>query len=141
MMRITRRYRFSASHRLRAAGLSDSANEATYGKCANPHGHGHNYVLEVSAGGPVDPLTGQVLNPAGLDALVNRVVLRAFDHRNLNAEVAEFAGAPPTTENLARQVWRRLSESWPQAFPGGPRLVRVRLQETPRNSFEIMEGE
>lgn len=141
MMRVTRRYRFSASHRLRAAGLSDSANESVYGKCANPYGHGHNYVLEVSAGGPVDPLTGRVLNPAGLDALVDRVVLAAFDHRNLNVEVAEFAEAPPTSENLARQIWRRLRESWPQAFPSGPRLVRVRLKETPRNSFEIMEEE
>lgn len=141
MMRITRRYRFSASHRLRAAGLSDSANAAAYGKCANPHGHGHNYVLEVSASGPVDSLTGQVLNPASLDALVDRAVLRTFDHRNLNAEVAEFADAPPTAENLARQIWRRLREGWPQVFADGPRLVRVRLEETRRNSFEIMEEE
>lgn len=140
-MRVTRRYRFSASHRLRAAGFSESDNASTYGKCANPHGHGHNYVLEVSASGPVDPGAGRVLDPAILDAVVQGAVLEVFHNRNLNAEVAEFAEAPPTSENLARQIWRRLRESWPQAFAGGPRLVRVRLQETRRNSFEIMEEE
>jgi len=140
-MRVSRRYRFCASHRLRAAALPESDNARIYGKCSNPHGHGHDYLLEVSAEGPVDCFTGRVLNLASLDVLVRRAVLETFDHRNLNLEIPEFSEAPPTSENLARLIWRRLVEDWGQVFPAGPRLARIRLEETRRNSFEIMEEE
>jgi 6-pyruvoyltetrahydropterin/6-carboxytetrahydropterin synthase len=140
-MTITRRYRFSASHRLHNPALSEEVNRAVYGKCNNRLGHGHDYVLEVSVCGPVDEETGRVLDPACLDALVRERVLAAFDHRNLNAETPEFANFPPTSENLLRLIWQRLQKDWEQNFPPGRRLVRVRLRETRRNSFEMMEEE
>jgi len=142
MMRVTRRYRFSACHRLHAPGLTPSENRAAYGQCNNPFGHGHDYLLEVSAQGRPQPATGRVLNPAALDRLVAHAVLEVFHGRNLNAELPEFAAAPPTSENLASAIRRRLQEGWWEAFPDGePRLARIRLQETRRNSFEIMEEE
>jgi len=140
-MTVTRRYRFSASHRLHSPALSEEANRAVYGKCNNPLGHGHDYVLEVSVCGPVDEVTGRVVDPARLDRLVRERVLAALDHRNLNAETTEFAAAPPTSENLLRLVWRRLQDGWSEAFPPDRRLRRVRLRETRRNIFEIMEEE
>jgi 6-pyruvoyltetrahydropterin/6-carboxytetrahydropterin synthase len=140
-MTITRRYRFSASHRLHNPALSEEVNRAVYGKCNNPLGHGHDYVLEVSVRGPVDEETGRVLDPERLDALVRGRVLAAFDHRNLNAETPEFANCPPTSENLLRLIWERLRKDWEQNFPPDRRLVRVRLRETRRNSFEMMEEE
>ena len=91
MIRLTRRYRFSASHRLHADGISEAENRALYGKCNNPHGHGHDYVLDVSLRGRVDGETGRVADVAALDRLVRERVLEAFDQRNLNAEVAAFA--------------------------------------------------
>ena len=94
MFRVTRRYRFSASHRLHTAALSDDDNRRLYGKCNNPFGHGHNYVVEVSARGPADEATGMAVNPAALDALVGREVIAAFDHRDLSTEIAAFAGVP-----------------------------------------------
>src|SRR5512138_2689271 len=100
-MHVTRRYRFSASHRLHAPGLGDEENRRVYGKCNNPFGHGHNYVLDVTAQGPLDPATGRAADPAQLDAFVRREILDAMDHRNLNTEVPAFAGSPPTSENLA----------------------------------------
>ena len=140
-MTITRRYRFSASHRLHNPALSEEVNRAVYGKCNNRLGHGHDYVLEVSACGPVDEETGRVLDPACLDALVRERVLAAFDHRNLNAETPEFANRPSTSENLLRLIWERLRKDWEQNFPPDRRLVCVRLRETRRNSFEMMEEE
>ncbi len=140
-MIVTRRYRFSASHRMHSAGLSEEANRAVYGKCNNPFGHGHNYVLEVSVGGSVDERTGRVVDPTCLDELVRQTVLTAWDHRNLNVEAAEFAGEPVSSENLLRIAWRRLASAVARAFPHGPRLVRLRLEETRRNSFEMMEGD
>lgn len=136
---LTRRYRFSASHRLASPQLSDEENRDTFGKCANPYGHGHNYVLEVSVRGPVDAVTGQVVAPAHLDGLVHDSVIRALDHRHLNSQVPEFAGElVPTTENLAVVVDRRLRTAWEQACPGGAlQLHRVRLQETKNNRFEL----
>ncbi len=139
-MRVTRRYRFSAAHRLCTPALSDEENRRVYGKCNNPYGHGHDYLLEVSAQGPVEERSGRVLDPAALDGLVRRTVLEAFHHRDLNREIPELADAPPTTENLAQAIWQRLSRSWRDVFPAkGPRLSRIRIQETRRNSFEIME--
>jgi 6-pyruvoyltetrahydropterin/6-carboxytetrahydropterin synthase len=137
MFRVTRRYRFSASHRLHAPELSAEENRALYGKCNNPYGHGHNYELEVSVRGPLDG-AGRAVDPRALDALVAREAVGPFDHRNLNSEVEAFARAVPTSENLALEVCRRLKASWRQAFPGEwPKLDRVRIAETANNIFEI----
>lgn len=140
-MTITRRYRFSASHRLHSTALDDERNRSVYGKCNNPLGHGHDYVLEVTVSGPVDEQSGRVVDPARLDHAVYAAVLADWDHRNLNAEVSEFAVVPPTSENLLRAAWRRLQQALERDFPAGPRLVRLRLEETPRNRFEMMKGE
>ncbi len=141
MIRVTRKYRFSASHRLHAPALSDVENRAVYGKCDNPYGHGHNYEIEVSARGPVEELSGRAIDPAALDRLVDEQVLRPFDHRNLSIENAAFQQAVPTTENLAREIYRRLQVSWRSAFPGSwPVLDRIRIAETPRNAVEISEN-
>lgn len=129
-VQLSRRYSFSASHRLHSAAFSEEENRRLYGKCANPYGHGHNYVLEVTVAGPVDAATGMVANLAELDAFVGRAVLEPFDHKYLNDEVAEFRAAVPTTENLCREIWRRL-----KPFPAA-RLKRVRIEETSKNSFE-----
>ena len=137
MIRLTRRYRFSASHRLHSPALSEPENRETYGKCNNPYGHGHDYVLEVTSVGPVDNRTGQVCNVATLDALVAQYVLGELDHRNLNEDVEGFAERVPTSENLAIDIGERLQRRWVSAFPGEwPRLASVRLRETKRNVFE-----
>lgn len=128
---IARRYRFAASHRLHNAKWSAEANRKLYGKCNSPHGHGHNYVLEVTFAGPVAVETGMIANLAELDPFVEREVIEAFDHKYLNEDVAEFRDVVPTTENLAREVYRRL-----RSFPGA-RLERVRIDETSKNSFEF----
>ncbi len=138
MIRLTRRYRFSSSHRLHAAALSEEENRALYGKCNNPYGHGHDYVLEVSVRGPLDPASGRAADWRALDALVRAQVLDAFDHRNLNAEVAAFQEVVPTTENLALEIRRRLEDQWAAAFADEwPRLERIRIEETKRNRFEL----
>jgi len=127
---LTRRYRFAASHRLHSARFSEQENRRLYGKCSNPYGHGHNYAVEVTVTGPVDAATGMITNLGELDAYVERAVLEAFDHKFLNEEIPEFRDLVPTTENLAREVYRRL-ENFPAA-----RLVRVKIDETTNNSFE-----
>lgn len=133
---ITRRYRFAASHRLQTTRLSEDENRRVYGKCANPHGHGHNYVVEITLVGPVNPQTGMIANLAQLDAFVGENVVEPFDHRYLNEEVAEFREVVPTTENLCREIFRRLVR-FPQAA-----VERVRVEETGSNSFECTaEGE
>ena len=142
MFRVTRRYEFSASHRLHAATLSEEENRSLYGKCNNPYGHGHNYVLEVSARGPVDDATGRAVDTAALDKLVACQVLRPFDHRNLNEDVASFVQIVPTSENLAAEICRRLKDDWNTVFPGKwPKLEKIRIAETPRNIFEIKADE
>jgi 6-pyruvoyltetrahydropterin/6-carboxytetrahydropterin synthase len=128
---LTRRYRFSASHRLHSARFSEEENRRLYGKCCNPHGHGHNYVVEVTITGPVDPATGMVANLGDLDPFVERKVVEAFDHKYLNEQVAEFREVVPTSENLCREIYRRL-----KTFPPA-RLERVRIEETSKNSFEF----
>jgi 6-pyruvoyltetrahydropterin/6-carboxytetrahydropterin synthase len=138
MIRLTRRYRFSASHRLHAANLSESENRELFGKCNNPYGHGHDYVLDVSVEGRLDPSTGQVVRLADLDRLVKDRVLRDFEHRNLNADVPEFEEIIPTSENIVRAIETRLREKWASAFAAeAPRLTGIRLQETRRNRFEL----
>ena len=138
MIRVTRTYRFSASHRLHAAALSESENAELYGKCNNPYGHGHNYQIEVSASGPVDDRSGRAVDPRTLDQLVREQVLGPFDHQNLNEGITIFEELVPTTENLAREIYRRLAVNWQSAFPGEwPMLEKVRIAETPRNIFEV----
>src|SRR5271165_7375382 len=100
MIRVTRRYRFSASHRLHTASLSEAENRELYGKCNNPHGHGHNYILEVTAAGQIDPQTGMVCDMAKLDDAVRKNVVARFDHTNLNLDES-FRELVPTTENLS----------------------------------------
>jgi 6-pyruvoyltetrahydropterin/6-carboxytetrahydropterin synthase len=127
---LGRRYRFAASHRLHSARLSEEENFRVYGKCNNPHGHGHNYVVEISLSGDVDAATGMIANLADLDGFVEREILEAFDHRSLNEEVAAFRDTVPTTENLCVEIFRRLN-TFPRA-----KLERVRVEETGNNSFE-----
>lgn len=142
MFRVTRQYRFAASHRLHAAGLSEEENRLLYGKCNNPYGHGHNYVVDVSAHGPLDERTGRALDIRLLDQLVAQQVLGPFEHRNLNAEVESFERVVPTSENLAAEICRRLKKNWSTVFPGEwPRLEMVRIAETPRNIFEVRTDE
>ncbi|HKW96152.1 MAG TPA: 6-carboxytetrahydropterin synthase [Bryobacteraceae bacterium] len=140
MIRVTRRYRFSASHRLHAAGLTEEQNRELYGKCNNPYGHGHDYEIEISARGAIDGRSGRILDTRVLDALVEQQVLRPLDHRNLNEDVEPFRNVVPTSENLAREIFKRLSDRWKTAFPGEwPILEKIRIAETPRNIFEIAE--
>ena len=142
MFRLTRRYRFSASHRLHALSLSAEENRRLYGKCNNPFGHGHNYVVEVSARGPADDVTGTAVNPAVLDALVNRQVIAAFDHRDLSSEIERFQDLPATSENVAVEICRRLKTHWGEACPGAwPKLEKIRIAETDRNIFEVNADE
>ncbi len=133
MTRLARRYRFSASHRLHTARLSAEANRETYGKCNNPFGHGHNYVLEVRVSGQVDAATGRVIAPLALDALVRAEVVDRYDHADLNS-LPEFAALVPTTENLAVVIERRLTDRWPADWP---RLDAIGIEETRRNKFEL----
>ena len=127
---LTRRYRFSASHRLDSPEMSPEENRATYGKCNNPHGHGHNYTLEITISGPVDPSTGMVCNLVDLDGFVEREVLSRYDLQNLNM-LQEFAQLVPTTENLSVEIFEILQRGFHHAH-----LERVRLEETMMNSFE-----
>jgi 6-pyruvoyltetrahydropterin/6-carboxytetrahydropterin synthase len=129
-----RRYLFSASHRLHSDALSQQANSETYGKCNNPHGHGHNYVVEVLVGGPVDRDTGMVVNMATLDEVVQTSILQRFDHTNLNLDPL-FVNQVPTTENLCRAVYTVLKD----ALPTGE-LEYVRVEETENNFFQF-EGD
>jgi 6-pyruvoyltetrahydropterin/6-carboxytetrahydropterin synthase len=138
MIRLTRRYRFSASHKLHSSALSASENAATYGKCNNPHGHGHDYSLEVGVTGVPDPASGRVVDVRALDRLVEAEVLSKLRHRDLNTEATELSGLVPTSENLAAGIVRMLETSWRRTFPDGrPALDRVRIHETRRNLFEI----
>jgi 6-pyruvoyltetrahydropterin/6-carboxytetrahydropterin synthase len=129
---LGRRYRFAASHRLHSERLSGEENQRLYGKCSNPHGHGHNYVVEIGVSGRVDPATGMIANLADLDGFVERAVLEPFDHRSLNEEVPAFREQVPTTENLCIEIFRRL-----KPFPHA-KLERVRVEETSNNSFEYI---
>ena len=127
---LTRRYRFSSSHRLHSAAMSAEENRETYGKCNNPHGHGHNYALEVTVSGQVDRSTGMVCNLVDLDECVSKEVLSRYDLENLN-HLQEFAVTVPTTENLCIEIFEILQRAFPHAH-----LERVRLEETMMNSFE-----
>ena len=134
MIRVTRAYEFSAAHILARPDWDEERNREVYGKCANPAGHGHNYRLEITVSGDVDPASGRIVAQERLDALVQRRVLDALDHRFLNREVPEFASEVPTAENIARYAWRALKGELSPAV-----LERVRLVETSKNSVEYSE--
>jgi 6-pyruvoyltetrahydropterin/6-carboxytetrahydropterin synthase len=127
---FTRRYHFSASHRLDCEALSPQENRDVYGKCNNPHGHGHNYRVEVTVRGSIDPTTGMVMNMADLDALVGGSVVERFHLANLNADPL-FQQEVPTTENLCRAIHRLVVAGLPQG-----KLDRIRIEETDNNFFE-----
>jgi 6-pyruvoyltetrahydropterin/6-carboxytetrahydropterin synthase len=134
MIFLTRRATFSAAHYYWNPAWSEEKNEQVFGRCANRNGHGHNYTLEVTVAGVVDPVTGFVVDLKALKAVMESEVLEAWDHRHLNLEVHEFAATEttatiPTTENLAIAAWKRLEA--PVAAMGGARLSRVRIYETP----------
>ncbi len=131
---LTKRYWFSASHRLHSESMTDRENQAVYGKCNNPHGHGHNYALEVTVAGPVDPKTGMVCNLADLDDFVNSKILERFGHENLNT-LQEFQGVVPTTENLCIELYNILERGFRHA-----QIEKVRMEETMLNSFEYTGG-
>ena len=131
---LTRRYRFSSSHRLHSPDMSAEENRAIYGKCNNPHGHGHNYALEVTVSGQVEQSTGMVCNLVDLDGFVEREVVSRYDIENLNM-LQEFAQTVPTTENLCVEIFEIMQRGFKKAH-----LERVRLEETMMNSFEYAGG-
>jgi 6-pyruvoyltetrahydropterin/6-carboxytetrahydropterin synthase len=127
---LTRRYMFSASHRLHSDEMSEEENQATYGKCNNPYGHGHNYALEITVSGRVDEQTGMVCNLVELDGFVRNEIQQRYDHQNLNL-LPEFAQQVPTTENLCIAIYDIVKRGFQQAH-----LDKVRIEETMMNSFE-----
>ena len=129
--RLSRRWQIAASHRLHVDGFDAQRNLSVYGKCNNPHGHGHNYTIEVTVSGPVDPLTGMVTNLTELDRFAETEVIERFDHKNLNT-LAEFREQVPTTENFA-EVIESIFRAYPMAI-----LERVHVEETPNNSFDVL---
>jgi len=139
MVSVTRRYHFSASHRLHSPSLSDTENAALFGKCNNPFGHGHNYILSVTVTGEIDERTGLLVSVRKLDALLHDKVLNQFSHCNLNTDVADFTDLIPTTENIAAVIAGRLQKFWAQYLNGRRvHLQRVHILETKKNGFEIV---
>lgn len=126
--KVSRKAHFNAAHRLHRPGWSDEKNEAAFGKCSNPHFHGHNYELVVSVTGEIDPETGYVIDMKRLKDLIYNEIETAFDHKNLNVEVFEFEELNPTTEHIAVVIWNRLRPHLETALD-----LEVRLYETPRN--------
>lgn len=131
---LTRRYWFSASHRLHCEEMSETENKAVYGKCNNPHGHGHNYAVEITVAGQVDGRTGMICNLADLDAFVGENILERFGHENLNT-LRDFKGVVPTTENLCVRIYEILDQGFRKAA-----IEKVRIEETMLNSFEYAGG-
>jgi 6-pyruvoyltetrahydropterin/6-carboxytetrahydropterin synthase len=131
---LTRRYWFSASHRLHCEEMSETENKAVYGKCNNPYGHGHNYAVEVTVAGQVDRRTGMICNLADLDAFVGKNILERFGHENLNT-LRDFEGVVPTTENLCVRIYEILDQGFRKAA-----IEKVRIEETMLNSFEYAGG-
>lgn len=126
MVTLTRKIEFAASHLYNNPQFSAEENRRVFGKCNNPHGHGHNYTLEVTIAGEPDRVTGMVLDLVELKELLEREVMRRMDHRFLNYEVAELAGKIPTCENIAVTIWELLADKIPHG-----KLQRVRLYEAP----------
>jgi len=128
---LTRRARFCAAHRLHRADLSDDENQALFGKCATPGGHGHNYIVDVTVAGPVDPATGMVVDLKEIKRILHAEIIDRWDHRDLNHDVPMLAGIQPTAENLAIAIWTAID-----GRIRGARLVRVRLRETDNNRVD-----
>ena len=135
LVTVTRRLRFNAAHRVHNPALSDAENTRLFGKCNNPNWHGHNYVLEVSVAGEIDPVTGYVVDLGHVARTVEREFIDLVDHRNLNLDVEFMRGVNPTSENIVVQCWRLLV---PHLAPA--RLTRLRLWETENNYVEY-EGQ
>lgn len=135
-VRVTRRVHFSAAHRLFREEWTEEENRAVFGDCANPRWHGHNYEVDVTVEGPVDPETGFVMDLKELRDAMEARVIQDVDHRNLNLEVGWLEGVNPTTENLAVAIWDRMVD----ALPEGVTLARIVVHETPRNSVEYTGG-
>jgi len=133
MIYITRKFHFSASHRLYKAGLSEEENEQLFGKCSNPNGHGHNYNLEITIAGKIDPETGFVLDLKELKDLVNTKIIEEVDHKNLNLDVSFLKEVIPSTENIAVQFWNILKEKIDNPHRS---LYSVKIHETENNSVE-----
>lgn len=130
---LGRRYHFSASHRLNSEAYDEARNREVYGKCNNPHGHGHNYTVEVTLSGPVDPVTGMVCNLGDLDAFARRHLLDRFDQTNLN-QLECFENLVSTTENLSIEMYRIFARF------SGAHLERIHIEETSNNSFDYAGG-
>jgi 6-pyruvoyltetrahydropterin/6-carboxytetrahydropterin synthase len=138
MTSLTRRYPFSASHRLHSPALSSGENTRLFGKCNNPFGHGHNYVLEVTVAGEPDVVSGLIVPVSRLDGLVAEKILRLFRNRYINLDVAQFAHLVATTENVTQVAADLLEREWREYIgEGTARLEKVRIEETGRNSCEI----
>lgn len=133
MVYVTRRMTFSASHRLYNPAFSDKENEAIFDKCANPHGHGHNYVLEVTVAGEPEKDTGYVIDLKKLKEIVQKEIIEKVDHKHLNHDVEFLSGTIPTAENIARSIWKILSPKIPKG-----KLYKIRLHETENNVVEYM---
>lgn len=131
-VRVTRRLHFAAAHRLRREDWSDEKNREVFGLCANENWHGHNYELDVTIEGEVDPETGFVIDLKKVKELVESRVVNEIDHRNLNLDVEWMRNVNPTTENLIVGMWRRIVDG----LPAGVQLARLVLWETPRNYVE-----
>jgi 6-pyruvoyltetrahydropterin/6-carboxytetrahydropterin synthase len=130
MVTLTRKYHFCTAHRLHSEKLSAEENQRIFGKCNNPHGHGHNYYLDVTVAGEPDPVTGMIINVSDLDRIVDQVVLQKFDHKHLNLDTEEFKHLNPTSENVTIVIWNLLA-------PHLPTLHKIGLWETEKNYFEF----
>lgn len=129
---ITRTYTFCAAHRLHSDQLPDDLNQQIFGKCNNPHGHGHNYTILVTVQGEVDPCTGLIIDPEALDRLVKKYIIDRFDHQHLNFDPA-FEHLTTTGENLARLIWNLLVDQLPSG-----QLEKIGVIETRDNFFEYV---
>lgn len=129
MVFLTRQYHFCAAHRLHSDHLSEEENKALFGKCNNPHGHGHNYYLDITVAGEPDPMTGMIMNLADLDSIVHKTVLDKFDHKHLNLDTEQFKELNPTGEVMAAVIFEMLKSDL-------PKLYKVGLWETKKNYFE-----
>ena len=137
-MLITRKAEFSASHVCRVPSWSDDRNAATYGQAAHPHGHGHNYIVEVTVAGKPDPVTGMIVDLKDLKQILEEEIIEPMDHRFLNYEVKPFDTVVPTAENIALEIWKRVGSR----LQGGPaHLNRVRLYETADLYVDVVDGE
>lgn len=133
MLYITRKFHFSASHRVYDAKLSDEENFERYGKCSNPNGHGHNYEMDVTVAGEVDPSIGYVMDLTELKLLVEKVLINKVDHKNLNLDVDFMSGVLPSTENIAVSFWNQLEG---KINSPGRKLYSIKIRETVNNSVE-----